>query len=138
MSENQKFDYNKFESLTKLELGLFCIKEETIATVDEDFYEYFKNNCEFMDDVHLEHALGLIEKANLKAAYPFVANYIDYPVTYVRIVAIRILTQWLNNYEIDDVILNDPLIISKVEKTLQDHADLMGVEELRHIIEKKT
>jgi hypothetical protein len=137
MSEKQKFDYKQFESLTKLELGLFCIKRETIEAVDEDFLEYFKKNCEFMDSVHLEHALGLIEKANLKVAYPFVANYIDHPVTYVRMPAIRTLTQWLNNYEIDEAVLNNPLIMSKVEKTLQDHADLQGVEELKHIVQKK-
>jgi len=137
MSTNRQFEYKRFECLKGRELGLFCIKDETIAAVDEDFLEYLKRNCQCMDDVHLEHALYLLEKANLKAAYPFVANYIDYPVTYVRMPAIRFLSQWENNYEVDDAVLNDPLIIRKVEKTVKEHSDLMGVDELKHILEKK-
>lgn len=137
MSKNKNFDYKRFESLNGLELGMFCLKEETLQTVNIDFLEYFKENCENMDDSHLEHSLFLLEKVNMKEAYPFVVNYIDHPVTSVRMPALRFLTQWLNNYDIDESVLENPEIINRVENTLAKHSDLMGVEELRHIIEKK-
>ncbi len=137
MSENQEFDYKKFESLKGLELGIFCSDEETLKTIDIKFLEYFKENCENMDDSHLEHSLFLLEKVNMKEAYPFVVNYIDHPVTSVRMPAIRFLSQWLNNYEIDDAVLSNPEIITKIEETLAEHSHLMGVEELKHIIERK-
>lgn len=136
-SETQKFDYCKFEKLSGKDLAFFCVKKETLATVDKGFFEYFRQNRETMDDVHLEYSLYIFEKIGFKEAYPFVADYIDHPVTFIRIPAIRILTQWLNNYDIDDAVLENPEIINKVKKTLAEHSDLMGVDELKHIIEKK-
>lgn len=132
-----EFDYQKFESLTGFELGIYCYKDVYPEMIDERFLEYFKQNCDAMEDAHLEAGLCLLEKSKMKAAYPVVANYIDHSLTSIRMPAIRFLTQWLNNYDVDETVLMDSVIMEKVEKTLRDHGDLMGVKQLNYIVKRK-
>ena len=75
MEDKHKFDYNKFGSLTGINLINFCAREETIASVDEEFLGYFKNNCELLDDIHKEYALFLFERANLRKPADEDINY---------------------------------------------------------------
>ena len=130
------FDYDKFERLKGIELGEYCVSKNQEFNLNDKFVEYFAKNSQSLDDQHLEYGIYLLGKIRSKSAYHLIADYLDYPVTFVRFPAIKILTNFEDYDNIPEVILKDSYIIEKARKALEESGGHFVVKELKHLLER--
>jgi hypothetical protein len=131
-----QFDYEKFEKLTGLELGKYCISPDRDSELNDEFVEYFEKKQHYLDDQHLEYCIVFFGKIKSQKAYHLISDFLNYPITYVRFPAIKILTNYEDYDRIPEEILNDRYIIEKAKQALKDSGKSFVVEELKNLVER--
>jgi hypothetical protein len=125
------FDYEKFENLGGLELGLYFMEEEHQVGLDDAFVKYVRQRSALMDGQHLELALLLLARVATRDADHTIADYLDYPITHIRMAAIRTVTH-LPHTRIDKY------IISRARSAIEGSIERFGVDELREFLERNS
>ena len=129
INNNAPFDYKTFESLSRLELEMFCSKKENQPGLDASFLEYVRNNAQKFDDHHLQMALYLLNVSKLHEGYREIVKYIEHPSRYVRFFAIKWIT-FLKDEDFDDLILNE------AKRVMQKNIKNIEYVELKERLEK--
>ena len=121
----EEFDTKRFESLSGLELQLYCAAVKHICNSKPDFFEYFKEHYESFDDDHLQCAIIFLGHYRTIEAYREVVKYLNHPNKSVRFPIVKILTNNEDYENIDKCIITDKSIMAKVKETLEEYRPLL-------------
>jgi len=124
-----RFDDEKFENLSGLELGVYFMKKEHQVGLDDTFVEYVRERATLLDSQHLELALLLLARVATPDADHTIADYLDYPITHIRMAAIKTVTH-LPHARIDKY------IVSQARSAISGNPERFGIDELRGFLER--
>jgi hypothetical protein len=123
------FQPERFEKLTKMELGLYGAQIAKDGNLPEDFVIYFKANANRWDGQHLEVALSLLCKVDSTEAKHLIADYLNYPLKFICLTVLGMLQ---NLDPIDDY------IVARIDEKLQSDEFEFGRKTLEQIRERAT
>jgi len=124
---NPTFNVEEFERLEGRPLGIYASQVSAGGNVPAEFLRYFIANSASWDGQRLEAALSLLGALDSESARHQVADFLDHPKEYIRLLVIRLLDQ------MESV---DTYVLSRIEERLSETHDEIEMRGLRRIRER--
>jgi len=121
------FNPEEFERLSGRSLGMYASQIAAGGDVPTDFVDYFAENSASWDGQQLEAALSMLATLDSESAQHHVADFVDHPIDFIRLLVIRLL---------DQPEAPDGYVLSKVESRLSETSDETELRGLTRILER--